>query len=117
MSSAILTPNFPTHVPPYFCTSHLASGSMVFWCRFGGVLGGEEEDDLEDNDDGVDIMEEECSVVTVKISLTRRPRDEIRGILGPRKPRDIDNQACIILPRIPLRHGHPCRNQEDTPSD
>jgi len=60
MSSAILTPNFPTHVPPYFWTSHLASGSIVFWCRFGGVLGGEadNEDDLEDNGDGVDIMEE-----------------------------------------------------------
>ena len=59
ISSAILTPNFPTHVPPYFCTSHLASGSMVFWCKFGGVLGGEgdNEDDLEDNGDGVDILE------------------------------------------------------------
>lgn len=58
MSSAILTPNFPTDVPPYFCTSHLASGSIVFWCKFGGVLGGEadNEDDLEDNGDGVDIM-------------------------------------------------------------
>jgi hypothetical protein len=60
MSSAILTPNFPTDVPPYFCTSHLASGLIVFWCKFGGVLGGEgdNEDDLEDNGDGVDILEE-----------------------------------------------------------
>lgn len=64
MSSAILTPNFPTHVPPNFWTSHLASGSIVFWCRFGGVLGGEgdSEDDLEDNGDGVDIMEENLGV-------------------------------------------------------
>lgn len=31
MSSAILTANFPTLVPPYFCTSHLADGSMEFW--------------------------------------------------------------------------------------
>ena len=60
MSSAILRPNFPTLVPPYFCTSHLASGSMVFWCKFGGVLGGEgdNEDDLEDSGDGVDILED-----------------------------------------------------------
>ena len=61
ISSAILTPNFPTLVPPYFCTSHLASGSIVFWCRFGGVLGGEgdNDEDLEDNgdSDGVDISE------------------------------------------------------------
>jgi hypothetical protein len=54
MSFAILTPNFPTHVPPYFCTSHLASGLIVFWCRFGGVLGGE-DDNEEEEDDGVDI--------------------------------------------------------------
>ena len=80
MSSAILTPNFPTHVPPYFCTSHLASGSMVFWCRFGGVLGGggDNEDDLEDNGDGVDIQVMEKGVQhTVKnLILTRRPRDK-----------------------------------------
>ena len=33
----------------------------MFWCRFGGVFGGESdnEDDLEDNGDGVDIMEED----------------------------------------------------------
>ena len=57
MSSAILMPNFPTLVPPYFCTSHLASGLIVFWCKFGGVIGGEDdnEEDLEDRDDGVDI--------------------------------------------------------------
>ena len=53
MSFAILTSNFPTHVPPYFCTSHLASGLIVFWCKFGGV---DTEDDLEDNGDGVDIQ-------------------------------------------------------------
>jgi hypothetical protein len=40
MFSAICEANFPTLVPPYFCTSHLASGMIVFWCKFGGVLGG-----------------------------------------------------------------------------
>ena len=58
MSCAILTPNFPTHVPPYFCTSHLASGFIVFWCRFGGVLGGEGDD--EDSDSDVDIKRVVC---------------------------------------------------------
>lgn len=38
--SAICEANFPTLVPPYFCTSHLALGSIVFWCMFGGVRGG-----------------------------------------------------------------------------
>lgn len=73
MSSAILTLNFPTLVPPYFCTSHLASGSMVFWCRFGGVLGGEgdNEDDLEDNGDGVDIFgKRRCCKLTANFQKT-----------------------------------------------
>ena len=39
-SVAILRGNLPTLVPPNFCTSHLADGSTVFWCRLGGVLGG-----------------------------------------------------------------------------
>jgi len=52
--------NFPILVPPNFCTSHLASGLILFWCKFGGVLGGEDdnEEDLEDSGDGVDILEE-----------------------------------------------------------
>ena len=39
---------------------------MVFWCKFGGVLGGEgdDEDDLEDTGDGVDILED---VVCLKL--------------------------------------------------
>jgi hypothetical protein len=53
MSSAIFTANLPMLVPPNFWTSHLADGSIVFWCMFGGVLGREEnEEDLED--EGVD---------------------------------------------------------------
>ena len=40
ISSAIWAANFPTLVPPYFCTSHVAAGSMEFWCKFGGVAGG-----------------------------------------------------------------------------
>jgi hypothetical protein len=40
MFSAICEANFPTLVPPYFCTSHLALGSIVLWCKFGGVPGG-----------------------------------------------------------------------------
>lgn len=43
MSVAICTGNFPTLVPPNFCTSHPIAGSMVFWWRFGGVDGGEED--------------------------------------------------------------------------
>lgn len=53
ISAAILSGNFPTLVPPNFCTSHLASGSMLFWCRFGGVFGGEdarEDEELDEED-------------------------------------------------------------------
>jgi hypothetical protein len=50
MSSEILTGYFPMLVPPNFCTSHLADGSMVFWCKSGGVCGG--EDDAEGDRDG-----------------------------------------------------------------
>ena len=39
ISSAIFSTNFPTLVPPYFCTNHLAAGSAVFWCILGGVEG------------------------------------------------------------------------------
>jgi hypothetical protein len=53
MSSAIFTENFPMLVPPNFCTSHLADGSMVFWCRFGGVYGGEDDNDEDPEDGGV----------------------------------------------------------------
>jgi len=42
ISRAILTANLPMLVPPNFWTSQRASGSIVFWCRFGGVLGGGE---------------------------------------------------------------------------
>lgn len=41
---AIFTENLPTLVPPNFCTNHFAFGSMVFWCRFGGVLGGDDDE-------------------------------------------------------------------------
>ncbi len=63
MSSAILVANFPTLVPPNFWTSHLAAGSMVFWCMFGGVPGApaEETDDAREEDadaeDGVDAAD------------------------------------------------------------
>ena len=42
ISRAILTANLPILVPPNFWTSQRASGSIVFWCRLGGVLGGGE---------------------------------------------------------------------------
>jgi len=64
-SAAILRANFPTLVPPNFCTSHLASGSALFWCKFGGVFGGDVDgdDDLEDGDeDGVDILQKRKEV-------------------------------------------------------
>jgi len=54
ISSAILTANFPTLVPPNFWTSHLAAGSMLFWCRFGGVRGGEDDKDEERDETGVE---------------------------------------------------------------
>lgn len=50
ISSAILTANFPTLVPPYFCTSHCAEGSIVFWCKFGGVRRPEEDGDDEEEE-------------------------------------------------------------------
>lgn len=51
MSSAILTANLPTLVPPNFWTSQRADGSMVFWWRFGGVRGREPES-VEDGEAG-----------------------------------------------------------------
>lgn len=51
-SCAIFTENLPTLVPPNFCTNHFAFGSMVFWCRFGGVLGGDDEEKEELLEDG-----------------------------------------------------------------
>ena len=59
MFSAICAANFPTLVPPYFCTTHLALGSIVFWCKFGGVPGGggvsmEENDGEEAEAEGVE---------------------------------------------------------------
>ena len=40
MCAAMVAANLPTLVPPYFCTSQRAAGSIEFWCRFGGVRGG-----------------------------------------------------------------------------
>jgi hypothetical protein len=54
MFSAICKANLPTLVPPYFCTIHLASGSIVFWCKFGGVPGGGVS--IEDSE-GVEVVE------------------------------------------------------------
>jgi hypothetical protein len=60
ISSAILIANLPTLVPPYFWTSHLAEGSIEFWCKFGGVCGGEldrtELDDAEEPE-GVELSD------------------------------------------------------------
>lgn len=57
MSLAICTGNLPTLVPPNFWINHFASGSMVFWCKFGGVTGREcSQDDgvLDEADPGED---------------------------------------------------------------
>jgi len=58
MFSTIDKANLPTLVPPYFCTHHLASGSIVFWCKFGGVASGgvsmEGDEREEAGDVGVD---------------------------------------------------------------
>ena len=40
MCAAMVAANLPTLVPPYFCTSQRAAGSIEFWWRFGGVRGG-----------------------------------------------------------------------------
>jgi len=77
MFSAICEANFPTLVPPYFCTSHLASGSIVFWCKFGGVLGGGGVS-MEDSE-GVDV--EDVGVDDSDIML-HAVKDDIRGRLG-----------------------------------
>lgn len=57
MSSAILTANLPILVPPNFCTIHFAEGSMLFWCKLGGVPGGGvEAGDMEVEGLGVEGM-------------------------------------------------------------
>lgn len=66
MSSAILTANFPTLVPPNFWTSHLAAGSWLFWCKLGGVLGGEDDEDDDPDDGGVDGLDILYNVVVVE---------------------------------------------------
>ena len=52
MSRAICTANLPTLVPPNFCTSHFESGSMLFWCKLGGVRVPAEEDTDDSREDG-----------------------------------------------------------------
>lgn len=62
MSLAMLTANLPTLVPPNFCTSHRDDGSMLFWCRLGGVRGGDEELE-EDEEDEREELDEERDIV------------------------------------------------------
>lgn len=76
MSLAILTANFPTLVPPNFCTIHLAEGSMVFWWRFGGVRGG-----------GVSKEEEEESDMIESLVWTRIADKYIKSVLTSEFPR------------------------------
>ena len=62
MSFAILTANLPTLVPPNFCTSHFVSGSMLFWCKFGGVRTPEDEESEDEREEvgdpeGVEISD------------------------------------------------------------
>lgn len=54
ISSLILLANFPTLVPPYFCTIQVADGSLEFWCQFGGVAGEGVSGSEEVDDDGRD---------------------------------------------------------------
>jgi hypothetical protein len=72
MSSAILTANFPTLVPPYFCTSHLADGSMVFWCKFGGVRGGGVPEEDEEELGGSDMLYGQESLVHLGVVVDLR---------------------------------------------
>lgn len=76
MSSAIFTANLPTLVPPNFCTSHFAAGSMEFWCRFGGVGGGviDETDEPEERygEDGGEGVGEACMVSLLVLLLGER---------------------------------------------
>lgn len=52
MLRAICTANLPTLVPPNFCTSHFASGSMLFWCKLGGVWVSADEETDDSREDG-----------------------------------------------------------------
>ena len=67
ISSAIFSANFPTLVPPNFCTSHFAAGSTEFWCKLGGVDGldtdGEDSSDVTDEIDGVESGEGSTSAM------------------------------------------------------
>ena len=64
ISPAIFSANFPTLVPPYFWTTHVAAGSILFWCRLGGVrrplLLAASEESVSEESRGVD--EEEVGV-------------------------------------------------------
>jgi hypothetical protein len=71
MSDAILAANLPTLVPPYFWTSHFAEGSIVFWCRLGGVRAPPEEMD-DEREDGRD-----CAGVEELDILTARSRHDL----------------------------------------
>ena len=69
ISSAIFTANLPMLVPPYFCTIHFTEGSIVFWCKFGGVGG-----------PGLELaeLEAEDGDITLRRTLPcRRPIDVI----------------------------------------
>lgn len=52
ISSLIRVANFPTLVPPYFCTIQVADGSFEFWCKLGGVIGDEDSEEEEALDSG-----------------------------------------------------------------
>lgn len=79
ISSAIFTANFPTLVPPNFCTSHLAAGSIEFWWRLGGVDGDDTEDvdAPEDREFGVDGGEPSDMVACWDTENGGRPVTEI----------------------------------------
>jgi hypothetical protein len=87
MSSAIREANFPTLVPPYLCTSHLASGSIVFWCRFGGVLGngGDSTEDSE-ADEGVERGVDGADMVLLATVGKDSTVKSVGFILKPRSP-------------------------------
>lgn len=80
---AIFTANLPTLVPPNFCTSHLDDGSMLFWCKLGGVHGGEEESEeeheeaLEEDPDIFEAQQRKSRVIYMRQRVRRARGDRL----------------------------------------
>ena len=64
----------PTLVPPNFCTKYFALGSILFWCKFGGVAG-----NTESTEEVVDVLSSDINgLLGAEIGLEDDPE-----LLGP----------------------------------